>query len=245
MAPPRVFLRASREVRQQLFRKLDDHGRLSLFPSRLCPWYLRVGGLDVFKDWNKHRFICDARPPNLREQKLCHWTLYMASIAVWIRLYLPLGTVLWLFGDDLRDFYHCFKVSRKRALYTCFQGDVSPDDVRGCRAYRSGFDSEDKLCGGLDTLGQGGVNSVEFGMVTHLAVAVRSGGVDSSCLVYLHHRPPRGRYASGLILDDLVAGEIRDALVVPRLPGTEGLGLYSHPGRAPRFFGGTSQARTH
>ena len=104
-------------------------GRLRIFdPSEVFPDYA-AGVLAVVKDLDRDRLILDARPCNLRETSLNVWCKTLASAHAVSLIELDEDRVLLRSGQDLRDYFYQFRVSRRRAARNILKGGLSRDEL--------------------------------------------------------------------------------------------------------------------
>lgn len=108
---------------------LDESKRLALHAPERVRARFAAGVCAVPKSLEVDRLILDSRPSNLLEPPLRRWIRSLASAESLTRLTLPPGHNLYMFGNDLRDFYYMFHVSEERSRRNILVGSVKPWEV--------------------------------------------------------------------------------------------------------------------
>lgn len=210
---PRVRIRGSREAQLELYKKLDDTGRLALVPSKLINQDLANGLFDVVQDSERDRLVLDGKPPNYVERVLKRWTQLMAAAVVFTHYHLPHGKVMAMYGEDLVDYYYEFLISEQRVRRNAMKGRWNPWEFRDFRCFNKRVAREEHVNVCLKTMAMGDHNACEFGQMAHLKLAVGCAATCPSELVHLHALPPDGPMAVGVIQDDFGLFELEDAVV--------------------------------
>ena len=165
---------------------------------------LRNGLFCVPKDEARDRLVLDARVPNLGEGGLDPWIQSLASLEQLQHVHLPASHDIAIYLEDLREFYHAFRVSRERCHRNALAMNLSASEVcelsQCCKSLSSGA-----WVPCLNTLAMGDKHAVGFGQTSHLAVVLRHSRLQLRDFVTLRGRPPRGPGpVAGLLIDDLV-----------------------------------------
>ena len=206
-AGPVVHVRATRDNKLRLLRKLALSGRLQPLHCQ----EVRTGHLSglfavpvaVPKNQTKDRLILDARPANQADVALNRWCKSMASASILSDLSLEDHQVLAASGEDLRDFFYQFKVSKERTLRNALADPLTLEEAKQVFDQDMiGFD-EPVYCG-LATLAMGDQNACEFAQCSHLSLMLRSGVLTEDEMLSLQGDIPRGPICVGVIIDDLV-----------------------------------------
>ena len=207
--PPRVRIHATHAEALGLLKCLDKHKRLRMAPASKVRRSHLCGAFALVKDISKDRLILDARPPNLLEDTLRSWCKTLGSLQALSQTEIAYKHNLYFSGTDLRDFYYCFKVSRKRSYRNSFnfplrrhvaqQFSCFPDDQ--CQH------TDEYWYPALSTMAMGDNNAVETGQASHVQLAITSRALQPTELLCTHGRAPRGLISGGIVIDDLVIAE--------------------------------------
>jgi len=205
--PPVVKVLATAEEKVKLFKKLASSGRLQIFdPSEVFPDYA-AGVFSVIKDLERDRLILDARPCNIRETALNNWCKTLASASAVSLIELDDDRVLLCSGQDLRDYFYQFRVSRRRAARNIFKGSLSRVELLEIFDGDIGDFKGEFGYVGLNTLAMGDLCACEFAQAAHVNLLLR-GGVFKPDELVQHRSPyPRGLLGVGIVIDDLVGLE--------------------------------------
>lgn len=184
----------------------------------------------------------------MREQAEKRWIFSLGSVAQLQHIYLQEQEVLLVHAEDLKDYYHCFRVSEQRTSRNALKMKVKPEEVRHLSCYEESMEAEKFLVPSLATLAMGDINAVAFGQTAHLAVVLRSGALRLRDFIGLRARPSRRAIVAGLMIDDFVlfekvrVDELRQGGEGWRSPGAEVIskvreayceaGLPRHEGKA-------------
>ncbi len=211
---PKVKVRGSQENKMKLLEKLDSSGRLKLLPASKIAGGFENGLFSIPKDGEKDRMVLDARRPNSRETAEKRWIQTLGSVGQLLHVFLSPEEVLLLHAEDLKDFYHCFKVSSERTARNALKMVVKPSQVAHLECFEEKLRREEHLIPCLATLAMGDLNAVAFGQTSHLAVILRTGELKLTDFLGLKMRPSRRKIRAGLMIDDFVVFETvgRDAL---------------------------------
>ena len=202
--PPRIRVHATPIEALAFVEKLDQHHRLRLAekeeirPSHLC------GAFALTKDAEFDRLILDARPPNDLESTLNDWVQTLGAIQPVLQIELSPEEDLRFSGTDLKDYYYCFRVSRRRALRNALRLPLRPSQVRHLHAYKDHMKSAKVLYPCLSTMAMGDNNAVEIGQKAHMKIGLTSQLFRSHELLTIHGRAPRGSMACGVVIDDVL-----------------------------------------
>ncbi|CAE7842292.1 unnamed protein product, partial [Symbiodinium sp. KB8] len=201
---PRAQVRTVPGKRLGLLRALRDCKRLELVEASELLTPLRNGLFCVPKDEARDRLVLDARVPNLGEGGLDPWIQSLASLEQLQHVHLPASHDIAIYLEDLREFYHAFRVSRERCHRNALAMNLSASEVcelsQCCKSLSSGA-----WVPCLNTLAMGDKHAVGFGQTSHLAVVLRHSRLQLRDFVTLRGRPPRGPGpVAGLLIDDLV-----------------------------------------
>lgn len=204
--PPRVSVRATKENKLLLYRKLAESGRLKPVKKSTVLVQYPSGLFAVGKDHLRDRLVLDGRPANLADKAQKKWARAMASASTLSQVHLPAEFDLCISAEDLRDFFYQFQVGDERV-----QRNVLCDPVDLCDApffFGDGFSwNEDPVYVDLSTLAMGDVNAVEFAQSSHLGLCLQHGVALPHELLTLTGSVPRGLLQVGIIVDDLIVLE--------------------------------------
>ena len=202
--PPKVKVRIKRRDRLKFLELLDSTSRLALIGrDAVRPGYLN-GVFTVPKDEEKDRMVLDARPPNGLEKTEDRWIRSLASTQQLQHYFVEEGETVYLFAEDLREFYHSFVVSKQRLRRNALECPVRPWEVRHLSCFEDWMEKEDVLYPALATMAMGDCNAVSYGQASHLGVILPSGALGLEDFVTLTGRPSRRDFIAGLMIDDLV-----------------------------------------
>ena len=204
---PRPRFRASRLEKQNVLRLLDSTGRLTFHPARDVHPAFTNGLFGLVKSQEKDRLILDARCQNLRESSTGAWIRSMASFTSLLGIHLLPGERLVFGGEDLRDFYYFFEVSRARSLRNVLSGSIPESVARQFTGFEDVEAGHRRYYAALSTLAMGDKNAVSYGQTAHVALLLQTGLVSMSELLSLDNRPSWGDFLIGICIDDLVTLE--------------------------------------
>ncbi len=247
-ALPRVKVRASSENKLRLLETLDRTGRLALVQADLTEKGFENGLFSIPKDAEKDRMVLDARRANSREDAEKRWIYSLGSVAQLQHLFIGEDETLVLHAEDLREYYHAFKISDQRMIRNALKMKVFPSQVSHLGCFREELYKFKELVPCLNTLAMGDLNAVAFGQAAHLAVLLRGSSLRLEDFITLKTRPSRKRIRAGLMIDDFVLFETvsnkeyeelqegkksRGAIIVEEVrEAYERAGLPRHPGKA-------------
>ena len=207
LVPPRVQIKASKEQSHSLLRFLDRHHRLSLAREKDIQPKLCCGAFALLKDAKKDRLIVDARPANSVEPTMNKWCKTLGSVSALLQLELAPGNHLYMSGTDLRDYYYCFSVSKKRCLRNTLRMPISQEFAKTLNCYDPELHTSTVLYPGLQTLAMGDNNAVELGQMSHVNLGISARAFCAHELLTSHSRGPRGKIAAGIVIDDVLIAE--------------------------------------
>eukprot|EP00438_Fugacium_kawagutii_P000176 Skav214254 [mRNA] locus=scaffold2045:416029:421014:- [translate_table: standard] len=202
--PPRVHVHASKQQALELFRFLDRHHRLRLVPEEKIRTHCLCGAFSLIKNETKDRLILDARPPNLYEDTLNTWSKTLGAISALLQIELLPEHKLVMSGTDLQDYYYCFRVTQARAVRNTFNHPLKQHQVKEFNCYNKSFEKHAVLYPCLATMAMGDCQAVELGQKCHVKLGLNIGALKSHELLCVHGRAPRGKFACGIIIDDLL-----------------------------------------
>ena len=205
---PRAHVQASRRGALKLLEFLDAHHRLELLPeaeirrSHLC------GAFSLLKDQTRDRLILDARPANiLEEPALNDYTQTLGAVQALLQVELLPDQQMIFHGDDLRDYYYCFCVTKERVNRNCMRFPLAPRDVAHLSCFSEKLLEHKTVYPCLATMAMGDLHAVEFGQAAHVLLALDCRATSLEELLTVRGRAPRGNLATGIIIDDYVVCE--------------------------------------
>ena len=204
--PPRVTVRGHRKEILRLLHQLDATDRLAIFTRAEIRMSHRSGLFCLMKSQEADRLIMDARPPNLLEDPLSSFTQTMAGLSPLLELVVAPDEKVRAAGEDLKDYYYYYQVSRSRAARNALAFQLSPSEAKQFRAFRNVQGSDSCYVPALATMAMGDLNSVEFGQQAHVMLAALQGFVKEDFLT-MRGKWPRQNWAIGIIIDDFVVVE--------------------------------------
>ena len=200
---PAVSVRASLCERTKLFQKMARSGRLQFLHAEEVDAAHPSGLFAVPKNLEKDRLILDGRPANAIELQLNRWVSCMACAANLAGIELMPHEDLQMSGQDIKDFFYQFAVSRDRTrrnvlacrltaseLVEIFGATFSPPPQGGYV--------------GLSTLAMGDGSACEYAQAAHLGLLFGANALFPRELLRLRGAPPRGLLSIGVVIDDLV-----------------------------------------
>ena len=164
----------------------------------------------VPKDEDRDRQILDRRSRNARERRVLSATPTMPQCQLLARLHLPSQQCLLGSCDDLQDFYHCFKVSRGRALSTPVGPAWRLADFEGTQAAAELLRLHPTLApttlvrAAYAGLSMGDHNAVDWAQECHTNLLVAAGARCCTATLRGNSRWPLDDddYISGVVVDD-------------------------------------------
>ena len=238
---PQVKLRCRAEQRVKVLEKLDEVKRLALFDEEDCRKGFPNGLFAIPKDSTRDRMILDVRRPNFCEESERRWIYSLGSLQQMNHIFIKADEEIRLHAEDLREFYHCFKISQERQKRNVLSGSFKPEDLEHLKCYRDELRQARRIVAALDTLAMGDTNAVAFGQVAHLALILRTNLVRLCDFISLRMRPSRRSWHAGLMIDDFLViektkrgerdPEVR-SLVARVREAYEEAGLPRHSGKA-------------
>ena len=177
---PRPSFRASRAEKQKVLQLLDRTGRLTFHPAGEVHPAFTNGLFGLVKNQEKDRLILDARCQNLRETSTGAWIRSMASFTSLLNIQLLPGERLVFGGEDLKDFYYFFEVSRARSLRNVLTGPFPERVARQFTGFEGVAPGHDRYFAALNTLAMGDRNAVCYGQTSHVALLLKTGCLSTS-----------------------------------------------------------------
>ena len=202
---PKVRVHCSRTEKIKLFDLLDQSKRIRLFePSQVREGF-GSGVFAVLKSLELDRLILDSRPHNVLETTPNRYIYTLGSSEVLAQLHLSEGENLYLSSNDIRDFYHLFKVSQERARRNILVGTVAPSEVSHLSCFENHLFRHPRLCVGLACLAMGDTQAVELAQTCHLGLCLQNSIISAETLLAMSLPPPRSKVGCGLVIDDFVS----------------------------------------
>ena len=200
---PSVKIFADRKNLVEVYKKLATSGRLRPVEATAVRKGFLSGLFAVHKDAARDRLVLDGRPPNLLEPPQATWIRTMANPVAMRMLHLKPGHVLLSSGEDLRDYFYQFQVSKDRCERNTLVEPLTPDEV--LYVFEGRCTATDPWTYvGLDSLAMGDSLACEFAQGSHIGLLLQYGICKSDQLLTLHGALPRGLVHTGVIVDDLV-----------------------------------------
>ncbi|CAK9021478.1 unnamed protein product [Durusdinium trenchii] len=215
--PPAVHIRATRQNKLDLLKKLCDSGRLKPVHRDNVRSSFLSGLFAAPKNLTRDRLILDARPANMADKALQKWCKSMASAAILSDIVLEDDEILIASGEDLRDFFYQFHVGEERARRNAFADPLTLDEAAYVFGTAPAGWPEPIYCG-LCALAKGDQNACEFAQCAHLALMLRAGVVEPHEMLSTQGDVPRGLMSVGVIIDDLV---LLEKMLCKDFPGVE------------------------
>ena len=202
---PRVKVHCSLSQKVRLFELLDASQRLHLWLPHEVDLRYGAGMFCVVKSLAKDRLILDSRPGNLLEQPLSRWIRSLAAGDCLLRLVLRPGKRLVASGNDVRDFYHLFAVSRERSKRNCLVGTLDSRRLGHLSCMRPELQGAGRIVGSLATLAMGDSQAVELAQTCHLSMALSYGICTEEELITYKKPLPRSETLVGILIDDFIS----------------------------------------
>ena len=205
VAPPRVQVRASCKAEKlELLSLRDRASRLKLSDASSVDFSKACGLFAIPKGVDADRLIVDGRPANLCVEADTRWLCMLASASNLLDLELLEGEELRMSGEDVKDYYHQFRVSDDRTMQYTLIDVFWPHDLQHLRAFSPELWACPTVAASFATLAMGDTNSVTFGQASHVGLVLSSGAVSVSQLLTLRGRLPRCPLCLGVVIDELV-----------------------------------------
>jgi len=202
--PPRLRVHCSRTEKIRLFDLLDASNRLALFEAHEVTPDFGSGLFSVVKDMGRDRLILDSRGANLLESPPGRWIRSLASAESLTKLCLEPWEKLWMSGNDLRDFYYVFKVSRSRSRRNILVGSVHPQEVSHLHCFKPHHGHTKQLFGSLASLAMGDCQAVELAQSCHLSMGLQHQVLSEASLLTMVKPVPRSDTMMGIVIDDFI-----------------------------------------
>ena len=210
---PSVQLRCKPDRLVALLEKLDECDRLCLLPPSEVRQGLQCGLFCIPKDVLRDRLIIDARPSNCCEESEQRWVKSLGSFQQFQHIFLRSNQSLVMHCEDIREYYHAFKIGQQRRSRNSLKMQVSPQQVSHLRCYREELENEEYLTPALATMAMGDTNSVAFGQTAHISLLLRTGEFNIEDFLTLLQRPSRRSWHAGVMIDDFILVEAVDDYV--------------------------------
>ena len=204
--PPKVMVRATRNDKIELYKKLAASGRLKPVLVNTFHSGYTSGLFAVHKDQHKDRLILDGRPANLLSHKQHKWCRSMASGGTLAQMHLAPDEVLVCNGLDLKDFFYQFSVNAERCSRNALAAPLTEAESKIVFGPQFQW-PETPIWVGLSTLAMGDVNAVEYAQASHIGLCLQKSVAEPDELMSLHGALPRGLLHIGIIVDDLIVLE--------------------------------------
>ena len=120
------------------------------------------------------RLIVDGRPANLCVEADTRWLCMLASASNLLDLELLEGEELRMSGEDVKDYYHQFRVSDDRTMQYTLIDVFRPRDLQHLQAFSPELWACSTVAASLATLAMGDTNSVTFGQASHVGLVLSS-----------------------------------------------------------------------
>ena len=205
---PRPKFKATRAERLRVLKMLDDTDRLRFVPASQVDPRFASGLFAIIKDQDRDRMIMDCRCPNALESPTGRWIRTMATAASLLSLTLDPDEELVMAGEDLKDYYYFFQTPPARLLRNVIVGKL-PRAAATYAGFGYAEDGHAFYFAALNTLPMGDLNAVSYGQTTHVSLLRTRTDVQLAELLTLDSRPPRGKFATGICIDDFVCLERR------------------------------------
>ena len=202
---PRVRVHCNRQERLRLFTLLDKSNRIRLFRRDQVRVQFGAGVFAVLKSLELDRLILDSRPHNLLESPPGRFIRTLGSGELITKILLLPDEGLYASTNDIRDFYHLFRVTSERARRNSFVGSVRPSEVQGLNCFEAWMHKESELYVCLSCLAMGDTQAVEIAQSCHLGLCLQHDIIDESSLLAMSLPIPRKPTFSGIVIDDFVS----------------------------------------
>lgn len=204
---PRVRVRCSKKELIKFLHLLDCSDRLHLLPGDAVRPGLDCGAFAIPKDEGRDRLILDARPPNQCEKTEDRWINSLGAVHQLGFFHLKKEEQLRMHTEDLREFYHSFKIGDQRRIRNCLKVRLTVEEARQFSSFNPELEGCSSVAPSLNTMAMGDCNAVAFGQTSHLGALVQAGAISVRDLICLRQTPPRQRWFCGLMIDDFLVAE--------------------------------------
>lgn len=178
-----------------MLHALDDSNHLAIFPEEEIRGGYQAGMFSLMKSLQRDRLILDSRPANCLEEPLAAFTQCMGSPVPLLDYELEKGCILLASGEDLKDYYYFYRVSRQRAARNSIKFKLSATEAASFKCGPKD-PSAAAYYPALATMAMGDVNAVEYGQMAHTLLAYDC-GIRFSDLLTLRGRVPRQHWMCG------------------------------------------------
>lgn len=208
--PKVARVQAPLDKQLQLYKKWDDVECLYLVPASSSEYRYRCGLFSVYKSDTLDRQILNPIPENSRSYSVSEATFSLAHSCLLCGIYIPPSQNLVINSDDLKDFYHGFRVTDQHASRNHLHGVFRGSDFAGWRCYKPEL-HDLPVVGCFRSLAMGTNFAVEVAQHAHANLLQRAGCLAGHERVAYKHVLPRGPGFDLLCIDDHVY-----LLLVPR-----------------------------
>ena len=202
--PPKLRIHCSRSQKIRLFELPDASSRLALFEAHEVSPSFGSGLFAVVKDMERDRLILDSRGANCLEVPPGRWIRSLANAEALTKLCLDPDQKMLMSGNDLRDFYYVFQVSRNRARRNILVGSVHPSEVAHLHCFKPHHGHTKQLFGSLASLAMGDCQAVELAQSCHLSMGLQHGIIQEESLLTMVKPVPRSETITGIVIDDFI-----------------------------------------
>ena len=123
--PPPVQVRASKEEKIKLYKRMASAGMLKLVDASAVRLKHKSGLFSVHKDGSRDRMIMDSRPANMADRSQTLWVGAMANASTLSQLCIADDFVLQMTGEDLKDYFYQFKINEERTARNCLHDELT------------------------------------------------------------------------------------------------------------------------
>ncbi|CAE7221564.1 unnamed protein product [Symbiodinium sp. CCMP2592] len=160
------------------------------------------------KSIDADRLIVDARPSNLCMPTDVRWLSTMGSASALLGLELAPHQQLYLSGDDIKDFYHQFRVTTDRTAQYRIVGSFKPRDLSPLSCFEPGLWKSRRVVAALCCMAMGDCNAVSVAQSAHVIGLILQAQVVGWDELLVHKGPvPRSPAMLGLVIDDVIVIE--------------------------------------
>ena len=205
---PKAKVHASKAELLKLALSWDNVGALRIFrEDQISDLKECVGLFCVAKDQDWDRLILNPVVVNSRMHTLNAYTRFLGHGSQLCLLHIPDGCVARFCADDLAEFYYTVKVSDERAKRNCIGMAMTPDDLKGFRAYNP-QQHFGRCFLALACLAMCDNLAVELAQQSHVEVLRCAGCMLPSQVVSFRRPFPRGTFCELLCIDDHLSVQV-------------------------------------
>ena len=140
----------------------------------------------MLKSLEADRLILDSRPHNLLEAFRGRFIRTLGAADPVLQIHLEPEDYLYVSSNDIRDFYHLFRVSDERCRRNSLVATASPREVSSFKAFRSWMFRHSELYVGLACLAMGDTQAVELAQSCHLGICLQNKIIQGDTLVAMN-----------------------------------------------------------